>query len=111
MRHDFDPAFGGSGSTCDKQRGIMSYTQNRNFKTPWSTCSKNEFQKHYNAILNLKMLWCLEAVSSNFCSTTGTGGSTTKATTKATTTTTKATTTKATTKAPTTTTEPDEYGG
>ena len=55
-----DPAFGGVGSTCDLNRGIMSYSDNYNFQNPWSTCSKNEFQKHYNAILNLKMPWCLE---------------------------------------------------
>jgi hypothetical protein len=120
MYHAFDAKHGGLTGKCNKHRGVMSYSDNPNYKNPWSTCSKNDFQAHYNAILNLKMPWCLEAVSSNFCSSSGTGttttkattASTTKATTKATTTkaTTKATTTKATTKAPSTTGGPGGSG-
>merc|ERR1711997_1048482 len=107
MYHAFDAKHGGKGSKCDKNKGIMSYSENPNYKNPWSTCSKNDFQKHYNAILNLKMPWCLEAVSTNFCSTSETGTTTTKATTKATTT---KGTTKGTTKAPSTTGGPGGSG-
>jgi len=73
MWHDFDPRHGGWNSTCNKQRGVMSYSMNPNYKHPWSTCSKNDFQKQYNNILSMEMTWCLEAVSSNFCASSGTG--------------------------------------
>merc|ERR1712038_1888865 len=78
MWHDFSTRHGGKNSKCDKGKGIMSYSENPNYKHPWSSCSKNDFQKQYNNILNMKMSWCLEAVSSNFCGSSGTG-STTKA--------------------------------
>merc|ERR1719492_126124 len=119
MEHDHAALHGGKGSKCDKNKGIMTYADQKNLNNPWSTCNKNDVQKHYNAILNFKMPWCLEAVSTNFCSTSVTGTTTTKATTKATTTkgTTKGTTSKGTTSAPATTTEgggsgeggPDDY--
>ena len=60
MWHDFDPRHGGWNSTCNKQRGVMSYSMNSNYKHPWSTCSKNDFQKQYNNILSMEMSWCLE---------------------------------------------------
>ena len=68
MRHDFDKAFGGTGqmsskNKCNLHNGIMSYTQNANFKNPWSSCSKSEFVRHYNKIINLKMPWCMEGKS------------------------------------------------
>ena len=60
MYHDFELKHGGWNGACNKQRGVMSYSMNSNYKHPWSTCSKNDFQKHYNNILNMKMSWCLE---------------------------------------------------
>ena len=60
MWHDFSTRHGGKNSKCDKGKGIMSYSENPNYKHPWSSCSKNDFQKQYNNILNMKMSWCLE---------------------------------------------------
>ena len=56
MMHDFDDSHGGSGGPCDGT-GFMSYGS---APQQWSTCSKNDFLAHYNAIINSNNLyWCL----------------------------------------------------
>ena len=47
MLHDFDDAHGGEGGPCDG-KGFMSY----GYSVPqqWSTCSKNDFEAHYNNV-------------------------------------------------------------
>ena len=83
----------------------------KDFKLSDASLEKN-FCSFLKKSLTKIYLIISKAVSSNFCSSSGTGTSTTKATTKATTTkaTTKATTTKATTKAPSTTGGPGGSG-
>ena len=54
MLHDFDEAHGGDGGACDGT-GIMSYGT---VPQKWSTCSKNDFEAHYNQIVNWGG-WCL----------------------------------------------------
>jgi len=94
MWHDFSANHGGKTGTCNKYAGIMSYQTPLQKGKHWSTCSKKDFQTHYNRILARGGTWCMTAASNigNFC-----GNSTTTTTTSAPSPTTTA---KATTAAP-----------
>ena len=52
MGHDFSSKHGGKTGTCNKYAGIMSYQTPLQKGKHWSTCSKKDFQTHYNTILN-----------------------------------------------------------
>merc|ERR1711997_1387423 len=80
MWHDFSANHGGKTGTCNKYAGIMSYQTPLQKGKHWSTCSKKDFQTHYNRILARGGTWCMTAASNigNFC-----GSSTTTTTTAA----------------------------
>jgi hypothetical protein len=73
MAHDHDESHKGTDCNC---KGVMSYGskcktewQHQNGKKPvaWSTCSKNDFIKQYNAQKNN---WCMDrelAPATNYC--------------------------------------------
>jgi len=63
MEHDHDKVHGGEGSACDKRSNVMSYESAR---TKWSTCSKKDFQIHYDFVIE-ENPWCLEVLSSDAC--------------------------------------------
>merc|ERR1719433_1441998 len=54
MLHDFDDTHGGQGGPCDGT-GFMSYGS---APQQWSTCSKNDFEAHYNNVAS-QGGWCL----------------------------------------------------
>ena len=54
MLHDFDDSHGGQGGPCDGT-GFMSYGS---APQQWSTCSKNDFEAHYNNVAS-QGGWCL----------------------------------------------------
>ena len=62
MDHDFAKKHGGKTGTCNKYAGIMSYQTPLQKGKHWSTCSKKDFQTHYNTILNRGGTWCLTGI-------------------------------------------------
>ena len=65
MDHDFAKKHGGKTGTCNKHAGIMSYEAMKKGKH-WSTCSKKDFQTHYNTILNKGGTWCMRGILSSY---------------------------------------------
>ena len=61
MWHDFSANHGGKTGTCNKHAGIMSYEAMKKGKH-WSTCSKKDFQTHYNTIVGRGGTWCMTGI-------------------------------------------------
>ena len=62
MDHDFATKHGGKTGTCNKYAGIMSYQTPLQKGKHWSTCSKKDFQTHYNRILAQGGTWCMTGI-------------------------------------------------
>ena len=62
MDHDIATKHGCKTGTCNKYAGIMSYQTPLQKGKHWSTCSKKDFQTHYNTILNRGGTWCMTGI-------------------------------------------------